>query len=597
MRNVDRNLLGALALALVASCAGGDDGPDAEAALTVAITDAATDELSSFTVDITSIELEAVGGAMVGILAQPVNVDLVTLTDTSQILNVLNVPAGFYTGASITIDFAGAQVFLVGETTAATILDGDGAALNGSVTLPITIGNILQAIIGRNRVLELDFDLNQSVEVDALANAVMIEPAIVMRVDRTDPRELFVGGELLGVDFELGTFDVELQTLAGNPITTVAARHGSGTVYQIDGVPTTGLAGLVALDGMTGTWVQIYGAIQPALAQIEVDYVEAGVGTFNGGTDIVDGVVVGRTGGAGADATLMVLGHGQDATHTAFQFNTAFTVSTSFANTTVVRRGAAVTTDTDELNIGQRVRMFGALTGTALDASTMGSVVRVRQTDVYGFANGAPAAGVLDLDLVRVELRDEAAFTWTEGGTSPADPDALLAAVGGLTTGLDIDTGVAVRMRGFFSAVDDDDEDFVASSVTNLDDGASLLLVRDRAAGFTVTPTFASTGIELAITGVEGANETAILDRGFVGSTPLPTTPNPLITPAGPFGLYSLRDRVTGTVQLFLVFEQFTAALDTAVGGGAVLFQIAAVGEYDGPNNELFAGIVTALLD
>ena len=72
-------------LVLVAGCtSGGGDGDTAP--LTLAVTDAAS-------------------GATVGALPAPVVVDLVTLAEVSQVLNVLNVPLGLYTQATVTLDF------------------------------------------------------------------------------------------------------------------------------------------------------------------------------------------------------------------------------------------------------------------------------------------------------------------------------------------------------------------------------------------------------------------------------------------------------------------------------------------------------------
>ena len=77
--------------ACTAETGGGDSTP---ATLTVALTDAASDELSSFCVDVESIRLVRANGSSVGVLSDTTRVDLVTLTDVSQILNVVQVPVG-----------------------------------------------------------------------------------------------------------------------------------------------------------------------------------------------------------------------------------------------------------------------------------------------------------------------------------------------------------------------------------------------------------------------------------------------------------------------------------------------------------------------
>ena len=581
---------------LASACSGGGGGSEEPtAALSVALTDAASDELASFVVDVVSIELERSGGARVGVLPDPVTVDLLTLEETSQILNVMNVPAGRYTAADVTFDFSAASAYLIGESNPATIVDGDGLAIPSTLTLPISIGNLLDAQVGRHRILELDFDLDQSVLVDAATNTVAVEPTIVMRVDRNDPKDLVLGGDLVAFDSAQSTFDLELRGPNGALVAVVA---DAATVYQINGAPSQGASGFADLTALaTGTWVQVYGDIDPLEARIEARYVEAGTGTYNGGSDIVEGHVVGRVGGAGGDAVLMVLGHSNNAAHTSFNFNTTFTVSTSFANTTVVRRGALQSFDTDDINIGQRVRVFGALSGTTLDASLAQDVVRLQPTRILGYADDAIQGNELGLDLVRVGLRDEAAFLWSEGGTTPVDPDAVVADVAGLGTGLGIMAGTAVEVVGFFSAVDDDLADFLGTSVINRDLAPSLMLVTDRTNGMSIQPTVSASEIRFAISGSPVFGEFTLIDRGLIGALPLPATPEPTVVPQGGLGIFVLRDRTTGAVSLHLDFADFATALDGLLAQGAVIYNFAALGSYDETANSLSVGLIGVALD
>ena len=586
----------ALACIALSACSGGagpGGGPQEEATLTVAITDAPVDDLESFVVDITAIQLTKVGGATVGALPATATLDLVSLTEVSQVLNVLNVPPGLYNQASVTIDFTNASASLVGSGSPAAILDGDGVPLNGPVTLPITIGNMLNAVAGAHKILELDFDLNQSVTVDTLANEVAMEPVIVMRVDRSDPKEFGAGGALQAVDLFAGSMAIELQTLSGVPLHQVDVFADASTLYQIDGVPLMGAAGLAAVSLMpSGSWIQGYGTVELLSGRIDATYIEAGAGTYNGGTDIVEGHIVARQGGPGVDPVLTVLGHSNDASHTSFQFNTLFTVHADFGDTKVVRRKSPSAYDTDDLNVGQRVRLFGDLVGQVLDVTDAAHVIRMQPTRLFGYANAAPAGGVLDLDLSRVDARVQAAFSWGDGGTTPADPDALLVGVGNLGDGLGIGPGSAVEAIGFFPAIDDGGDDFGASSLVNRDAAPSLMAIHNRAAGFQVHPTATAQAITLDIVGAPGFFEFAVIDKGFVGVTPLPDTPTPSIEPAGPFGLYFLRDRVTGAVTLDLGFAAFSSKLDGFVGLGAPIYDLGALGQYDAGANRIDASLV-----
>ncbi|MEM6567961.1 MAG: DUF4382 domain-containing protein [Planctomycetota bacterium] len=600
MRTAQLTLGAALAtLPLVAACSSSDDDAPTPATITMALTDAASDDLTSFCVDVTAIRLTRQGGETVGVLPDPIRVDLLNLTDVSQILNIVSVPAGLFRMAEITFDFTTAEAWLVGEATAASIVDGDGNALTGAVTLPITVAGSFAALANRNTVLELDFDLDHSVRTDTSTNQVFVEPAVVLRVNRNDPKEIVVLGDVTFVNGTSNLINVEMQTLAGERITDVTVGVSQTTVYQINGTPYTGDAGLLALSALgRGAWIQLYGAVNPLLSRIDSNYVEAGTGTYNGGSDIVQGHVIQRVGAAGADATLMVLGHSDDSTHTNFQFNTVFTINTEFANTAVTYRGTALTRDTDDINIGQRVRIFGDLTGTTLDATgTANGVVRMQPTRLRGFANAAPTAGVFATDVSLVGLRDQSVFTWTDGGPTPPNPDALTISSGALADGLGIDTNTPVEVRGFFPAVDDAAEDFVAVSVENLDNAPSLLVVVDRANGMTVTPAIDTT-LQLAFGGTALATEAALVDSGFIGQTAIPTTP-PLTVEGTPgFGIYLVSNRQTNAVSLHLGFPDFLNALSTGIGLGGDIYNLIGLGTYSGVvTNTVTAGLMIVVLD
>jgi len=594
-------LAGACVGALVlGACSGGADrGDDAgEAQLTISLTDAPSDELESFVVDVTAIQLTRLGGAVVGALPEAARVDLTTLAEVSQVLTALNLPSGLYHRATVTLDFTEASAHLVGQSAPAQIVDGDGVPLTGNVSLPIAVGNLLNLPVGSRRVLELDFELDQSVSVDAAANSVAVEPVIVLRVDRDDPKERALTGVIEAVDVTGGTIEVEVQTLNGARLHDAEVQVDEATLYQVDGVPDGGASGLAALAALpTGTWVQLYGSLAPGTLRFSAAYVEAGVGTYNGGTDIVEGHVVGRLGGAGVDPVLTVLGRGENAAHTSFQFNTTFTVHLDRDQTRVVRRGSGSGFDTDDLNVGQRVRIFGDLGGQVMQAAIPGSVARLRPTHVFGFAARAPSSGQLELDVSRVGVRTQDVFAWGEGGPTPADPDHFMAQVGSLPNGLSLGAGSAVELVGFFPAVDDAAEDFVASSLVDRDAAPSLVSVRDLPWGFQVTPIVSTDSITLDVVGSPGLFEHAVVDRGFVGVEPLPSAPPPSLVPAGPFGLYFLRDRTTGTVRLDLGFADFAAALEADLALGARLRRLGALGEYSVGANSLEAGLIVVTVD
>jgi hypothetical protein len=124
------------------------------------------------------------------------------------------------------------------------------------------------------------------------------------------------------------------------------------------------------------------------------------------------------------------------------------------------------------------------------------------------------------------------------------------------------------------------------------------MLVRDRPAGFTVTVTASISQITLGITGTAGTGEYALIDQPLVGPQPLPSAPTPTIvaSASGP-RYYAIRDNSTGATNLYLVFSDFTFALDHLMTSGAVLDQISAVGVYTGASNTIAAQLAMVVVN
>lgn len=596
MRNFMTFLGGAALLVLLADCGGGGMGSDT-GTFSVALTDAASDEIDSFTIDVDALTLTKADGAVVSVLSTPVHVDLAELDDLSQVVNVVDVPAGVYEHATITLDFSTATCILVGQTTPATLLDDNGNPLTGTVTLPLALHGAPAVALGRrHRVLELDFDLNDSASVDTASNTVTVSPTFVMRVDRREPRTLVAMGQLESVNVDRMRAKVDLETPTGLDLGEVEFQFDGGTIFQIDGVAGTGSASLAALAAEpVGTSIEAYGAIEVGTRRIHVSVVAAGLGTWNGGSDIVEGHIVARSGGAGADATFTVLGRSINAAHDTFVYNTNFTVTTTFAATHVEQRASASNFTTDQLDIGQRVRCYGTLSGTTLDATTSSGIVREQPTSIFGFANDAPSGGALEIDLARVGLRDQSLFDWPGAGTTPHDPAHFTLDVGDLGDGLGIASGTPVKARGYFSSFTDPGANFDADALINLADVGSALVIVDRIGGMDVATDATASQIQFTITGSPGLFEAAIIDQGFAGFDPLPTSPTPTVIPAATTDVFFTIDQLTGEATFELDFSKFSQEIADKIANGRRLFVFDALGGYDAPSNTLTAVMACAV--
>ena len=580
------------------SVSGSGDAGATGGAVTFSITDGASDEIESFVVEVAALRMTDSNLAVVSVLSSPVKVDLAQLSDLSEILNHAVLPAGTYTHAEITLDFANASCILVGQGTPAAIVDTNGIALTGQVVLPIQLGSPLQVSATRHAVLEFEFALDQSVAVDAALNTVTVEPSFVLRVDPTSPKDLIAFGRLKAANNVAHTFTVQLETLGGVQLALVDFAERVQTTYQLNGISYGGFSGATALGMMPlNTWIQVYAGLDPVMGRMNAIAVEAGAGTYNGGQDIVEGWVTDRSSGAGSSPILTVVGHSNNAAHNAFQFNTTFTVATNITNTKVDRCCTAAMYNTDDINVGQLVRVFGSLVGTNVDASTVQGVIRLQPTRVFGYAAGAPAGGVLTIDLNRVSLRNQSAFTWASSGTTPPDPLQFELAVGTLGNGLGIAAGSAIEARGYFAAVDSAGPDFNTTTLIDLDDAPSLFVIKDRVGDMTVTTTATAPSIVFDLTGVAGPGEAALLDHGFVGVTPLPTSPSPMVVPANAATLCVLRDVALGTVDVYLLFDTFSAALAPKLAGGGRLAHFGALGTYDAVTNAMSAYVIVAVVE
>jgi hypothetical protein len=223
--------------------------------------------------------------------------------------------------------------------------------------------------------------------------------------------------------------------------------------------------------------------------------------------------------------------------------------------------------------------------------------VRILPADVLGFANDPVSGGTLPVDLSRVDLEAAQKFTWSEGGPTPPDPDAMTLDVGVLADNLGISAGTAVVASGSFAAVDDADQDFVADAVVNFSLAPVTILVRDRTGGMTLTPAIAPDEITLAIVGPPATGEVARIDKGFVGSSNLPANPPLTLSAADAVTLFSIRDRDEGSSLVLAKFADFEKALLVDLAHGAVIFDLEAVGAYEASGNHMTATLIGVVLD
>src|SRR5262245_10300142 len=169
IRNLISFLLLASSTALV-GCggSGGDSGNSGE--LTLAFTDAASDDLDQFEVDVTNVMLTRLDGSTASVLTRRMRVDFAQLEELSDLV----------AGVTMPLDFATAAVLLKGSATPATVVDSSGAPITGTQLVRVNFSSNTRPSIAvrRNRLFVLDLDLDQSIATDISGNRVTFTPAM-----------------------------------------------------------------------------------------------------------------------------------------------------------------------------------------------------------------------------------------------------------------------------------------------------------------------------------------------------------------------------------------------------------------------------------
>lgn len=585
-----RGLVAATLTVCLVACGGGSGGgsgtPADPGEVTVAVTDAPTDELDLFEIDIVAFRFEKANGAVVEVLPQRTRVDFAQLVSVSEVIAAATIPVGTYTSASMTLDFSSAQVRLQGSATPAQLLDGSGRPLSGQQAISILFpGGGFVVGARRGHFALVDFDLDQSLVVDSAANTVQLDSVFYASIDPANPTPTRVPG--LASGFSGAEFELDVRVGLGLVSRgTVTVTTTSATLFSLDGQVLSGQAGLDALAARgDGTLVVARGSLDPQTRR----HAATQVVLLPQNLDEVGGIVVARSGGGGADAVLTLRGvavrRGPGGSLT---FNDTVTLRTSFAETRVARRGQGGTLNPDAINVGQRILAYGNFNGSTLDLTQPGAgFVRLIETDLNGAVVGTPGGGQLTLDVARVGRRLAGGIDWSVEGVAQADPDALVVDTAGLGLAA-IGSGTPVHVRGFVAPVTSDaaaTPDFDADTVIDRSQAGSLLRVGWIPAN--PTPFVPGSG---ALTVDVASAAFARVDYGLVAPVDLQSN----VTLAGSTGFYAV---VRGfRLQLFTSFAAFRAQLDQELTGGAQLRALRAFGRYDAAATSFTATRSVALL-
>jgi hypothetical protein len=604
--------IAALAAAGLAGC-GGSGGSSPSAAnqpaatsdtgtLLISLTDADGDFVG-YTVDVLSVTLQRRGGGTVEVLPASTRIDFAQLTDLADLLAVATLPPGDIVGGKIRLDYSNAEVMVLvgGQVVRAKVVGADGAPL-GVKELEIQLPERDHLVITRGRaaMLSLDFDLAASNAVDVTQSPPVVKarPYIVAEVEPVAEKDLRLRGALVSTYVAGSSYTVDVR-----PWFRPDGAHGrvtihttSSTSFEIDGVPSTGAAGLTALSAKpAGTMTVAFGTLARLDHSFTAEIVHAGDSVGGERIDAVEGNIVSRSGNR-----LTVKGaFAVDRDHVMRVHRTV--IVDVGANTKVLKLGSLGTAlDVSALSVGQQIVAFGKLTAPATDTTpatfdATNGRVRMLPTNLRGSVNTV-VPGQLNLNLRGIDRLGIEAFDFAGTGVTPAqdaNPADYEVATGSLGLA-SVTAGEAASVVGFVRPFGAAPPDFEGRAVIDHRELPTLLAIGWGTEGTTAPfSSMGATGLVLDIHNPSiGERHHMVTEMRVVDLTTLPMSPT-LAPPSDGRAIYGIS--VGADIKLFTSFSEFSAELATQLGGGRHAIALTAVGRYEAGNATLYANHIAVL--
>jgi len=570
--------------------------------LLISLTDA-DGAFVGYSVDVLSVTLERRGGGSVEVLPASTRIDFAQLTDLSDLLAVATLAPGDIVGGKIRLDYGNAEVFVLsgGQVVRAKVVGANGAPL-GVKELDIQLPEREHLVITRGRaaMLSLDFDLAASHEVDLSQSPPVVKarPYIVAEVEPVAEKELRLRGALVSTDVAGSSYTVDVR-----PWFRPDGAHGrvtihttSSTSFEIDGVPSTGAAGLTALAAKpAGTMTVAFGTLARLDHRFTAETVHAGDSVSGERVDAVEGNIVSRSGNR-----LTVKGAFAVNRDHVMRVHRTVIVDVG-PNTKVLKLGSLGTAfDVSALSVGQQIVAFGKLTEPATDTTpaaldaTSGRV-RMMPTSLRGAVN-AVVPGQMNLNLRGIDRLGIDAFDFTGTGATPAQ-DANPADYE-VTTGTlgvtSVAIGEAASVIGFVRPFGGAPPDFEGRTVIDHRDLPTMLGIGWGMSGTTAPfSSMGATGLVLDVHNPSiGERHHLLTNMRVVDLTTLPMSPT-LAPPPDGRAIYGIS--VGPDIRLFDSFAEFSSELASQLGGGRPAIALTAVGRYEPGSATLYANHIAVL--
>ncbi|HXQ30752.1 MAG TPA: DUF4382 domain-containing protein [Steroidobacteraceae bacterium] len=628
LSNLSRRLRGASrwlvapALAIVlAACGGGSSMTGSNTnpqgctsstcgSMLTTITDA-TGDFTTYTVNVTSLQMTKADGAVVETLPKTTRIDFTQLVDLTEFFTAATIPTGEYVAVTMTLDFSAAATpdievdGTTGTSVPATLEDSGGNPLNGPLTLTVQLdsGHHLFIAPGIPARLALDFNLaasNEVSDVTATAAVVEVEPVLVASIQPLDTKQIRVRGTLVSVDTTSYTVELEPFDNQSSDGTQVTVNTTAQTTYEINGASYTGAAGVTAMQALaSGTLTVAFGTLSTNDGSFTAANVLAGSSVQSPSLDRLQGIVIQRTNTA-AGATLIVRNgtlhmHGDQSDH----FN-AKNVTLTIAGTTMFKVAGepSAAPDITWPSIGSEITAFGTA-GTDMsgnptfDATAAGDEVRLEITTLWGLQLPVPTIpGQVVLNLQAIEGLSPSDFTFTGSGSNPA---SYVVATGALPlTG--VTASAPLRFFGLVQPYLSTPPDFNAQTLVNFAAVSATLDVGFRAGSTTGFTTVSMSDLVVNLAG----STTHVIKIGpeSIDLTTLPASPQIIPNPTGVdmFAILDWMAEMPAGVGLYSSYATFEPALSGDLTATTKVLRVFASGQYDQASNTFTASQIAVVL-
>jgi len=570
------------------SCETSDNDPqnDACGKVLLGLTDADGDFLL-YNVTVTGIELTRRDGTQVSLLPSPQMIDFATYVELTELVTAATIPAGVYTSGSISISYADAdiQVEKNGEATAAQMVDDNGELLTeATLSLELDADNPLVVARARPALLEIDFNLSASHDVDLTTEPVTVttEPFISAEVDPVMSKEFRIRGPLIRV-----SEDNSLFRIAVRPFHRRDGRFGGANVvvnddtnFEINGETFTGSEGLSQMAQLeAGTATVTHGLFERNIDSFTAITVYAGSSVPGHDKDAARGVITAREG----DRLQL---HGVTLIRETGEVGFHPLITVNIADTTHVIKPRRVDEEVsiNDLSVGQAVTVLGELqleqgsdAVPEMDATNGG--VKMRLT----FASGhqvAQNASELTMNLQALHGRSPERYNFAGTGVDSsmdADPSNYQVSVTNLMVSAG-NSGDPVRFNGFVTPFGSAPADFDAVTVVNYAESRSQLYV-DWPMGEEVMAFGELTSESLTIN-IAQSEEPGIykLIQGGIRTDLTSFDQLVRVEPKFERGVYAIRDN--NSVKVFSNFADFATELQAEMDSGLQVDKLHAIGGF-----------------